>query len=453
MKNMLSVRGLLLLVAISSALTAAVSAECVGGRADVCELINSDREIFVGRILGPVTDEPLEWRMHVVRSYRGAATGDIVVEVWSGGDLPSLAKLTIGESYLFYVSKVVENGAVTRSTPMGCGVDWLLLSAVTRKELEFLARLNSRSSDGRVYGRLVRNVSLLNRQPLPGIRILLNNGKKTYSATTDRNGEFDIRGLPAGQYRGSSTVPNTLRVEADDDLIEIVPHGCYRADLVAEINTTITGRIALPDGVKVDGTEVIALSATGTFVKSSYADPQGRYTILGLDPGEYVVGINARGLPPGIDAPFPPTYAPGTVDLAQASRIRISGPAAFADVDVMVSTASDIALIAFTARSEDGHPVADSPIALESTGGSHGVGRTDANGMASLRIVNGTRAYLTGRSLSAGCMTPLLIGPGAYPETIAVTFTRDGCRVQLNLSELEKLAHAGAVPSTECPST
>jgi hypothetical protein len=436
---MLSARRLLLAVAISSTLRAVVSAECVGGRPDVCALINSDREIFVGRILGPVTDNPVEWRMHVVRSYRGAATGDIVVQVWGGGDLPSFATLTIGESYLFYVSKTVEDGALTRSTPMGCGVDWLPLSAVPRKELDFLSRLNSPSDDGRVSGTLGQSYDARNRQPLPGIRILLNDGKKTYARTTNRKGEFDIRGLPAGKYQLSTTVPNTLLVEMDDDRIEIVPHGCYEAFLMAEINTTISGRITLPEGVKVVGTEVIALTVTGRFVKSTYADPQGRYTIPGLDPGEYVVGINARGLPPGIDAPFPPTYAPGTADLAQARRIRISGPAAFADVDVSVRTASDIALIAFTARSEDGRPVDDSPISLDSPGGSRGIGRTGADGVATLRIVKGATGYVTGGAMSAGCMTPLLIGPDMYPEAIAATYTRDGCREHFNLEELNML--------------
>jgi hypothetical protein len=322
---------------------------------------------------------------------------------------------------------------------MGCGVDWLPLSEVSRRELSFLARLGRTSNDGRVFGSLGRSYDEKDRKPLPGIRISITDGKKTYSGTTNSKGEFDIRGLPAGKFQLSTNVPKVLLVEMDDDRIEIAPHGCYEAFLMAEINTTISGHITLPNGVKVVGTEVIALSVTGRFVKSTYADPQGRYTIPGLQPGEYVVGINARGMPPSPEAPFPATYAPGTTDLAQARKITIAGPAAFADIDVSVSAAAGMALVAFSARSEEGRPIDDSPVSVRSTGGSRGVGRTDAAGIASLRIVKGTRGYLIGGTASAGCMVPLPIGPDTYPETMAVTYTRDGCRKQFNLEELGML--------------
>ena len=71
---------LLLAVAAFCAAPAIAFAECGARPALMCELVNNHLEIFVGRILSR-GDEGLEWRMRVVRSYRGSAKGTIVVEV------------------------------------------------------------------------------------------------------------------------------------------------------------------------------------------------------------------------------------------------------------------------------------------------------------------------------------------------------------------------------------
>jgi len=204
-------------------------AECGPRPVNACELVNNDAEIFVGRVLSQAEDA-LEWRMRVVRSYRGSTKGDIVVAVWSRGDLPSLTNLDIGGEYLFYVSKTVEDGEAKRTTPHTCG-DWLPLEAVSREELAFLSRLKSRTPDGRVFGRLIRRVGILDEDPVPGIRIFLNDGKKSYSGRTDAKGQFNITGLPPGTYRLSSTIQRELLAEADDK-IELVPHGCVEAYLM-----------------------------------------------------------------------------------------------------------------------------------------------------------------------------------------------------------------------------
>src|SRR5580765_9089503 len=140
----------LVVAAVVLALPGRAAAECGGGRPAVCSLVNDDRDIFIGRVL---RSKDGETQMHVVKSFRGTASGEVSVLVWGGGDLPSVVSLTVGESYLLYVENRTVDGASIRTTPsMGCGVDWLPLSAVSRQELAFLQRLKGSAADGRIFG-------------------------------------------------------------------------------------------------------------------------------------------------------------------------------------------------------------------------------------------------------------------------------------------------------------
>jgi hypothetical protein len=210
---------------------------------------------------------------------------------------------------------------------------------------------------------------------------------------------------------------------------------------MAEMNTTIAGRINLPPSVTVVGTPVSALSRTGRVVKETFADPDGRYIIPGLDAGEYLVGINARGMPPALQAPYPPTYAPGTTDIAQATKILISGPAAFSDVNISVPVAMEIVTVKVKATFSDGRPVTEQQLRVTMTGyGEQGTGTrtSNADGIASVSIVRGISLYLLGGAESS-CLSPLRIGPEVYPDVVEVVYSADGCREQFNLSELGTL--------------
>src|SRR5262245_15092050 len=107
---------------------APAAAECGPRPVEACALVNNESEIFIGRVL-PQNGNGLEWRMRVIRSFRGTAQGTVVVTVWEQGDLPSPATLLPGKDYLFYVSKTVEQGKTVRSTPAVCA-DWLPLELV-----------------------------------------------------------------------------------------------------------------------------------------------------------------------------------------------------------------------------------------------------------------------------------------------------------------------------------
>jgi hypothetical protein len=81
-------------------------------------------------------------------------------------------------------------------------------------------------------------------------------------------GGFDIRGLAAGRSRVKAMLSDDVRIEGDTD-VEIVAHGCYDTYLATATNTTISGRIIIPPGVQVTGTQVTALRPNGRDVKST----------------------------------------------------------------------------------------------------------------------------------------------------------------------------------------
>jgi len=417
------------LVLLAAAPAAALS--CAPRPVDGCALVDNDSEIFVGRVVGR-QDADAAWRMRVVRSFRGTAQGVVAVTVWAN---LRLAELEAGHDYLFYVSKRIEKGVVSRSTSTACAT-WLPLSEVSESELEFLSRLASRTADGRIVGSVVRAIDVLKREPLAGIPISLNTGAST---VTDASGRFAFGGLAAGNYVLGATMPRELLAVASENPIEVVPHACPGVYVVARPNTTVHGRIILPGRLRAEGLTVSAVTPEGFLVDNAYADPQGVFTFLGLPPGDYVVGVNANGATPSAESPFPPTFAPGTPDIQKADRIHLELPAELTDVNIVVPRASPISTIAVTVKDAGGRPVEDAELTASLTGGSQVLaGKTDSRGMAQVHVVGGVRQYLMGYG-PGGCVTPVVFGPADPPSTLELTLTQEGCREAENLQTTSSL--------------
>jgi hypothetical protein len=417
------------LVLLAPAPAAALS--CAPRPVEGCALVDNDSEIFVGRVLGKL-DSDDAWRMRVVRSFRGTAQGVVTVTVWAN---LSLAELEVGQDYLFYVSKKIENGIVSRSTPTACAT-WMPLSEVSKSELDFLSRLASKTADGRIVGSVMRQTDVLKREPLAGIPISLNTGAST---VTDATGRFEFGELATGSYVLGATMPRELLAVASANPIEVVPHACPGVYITARPNTTVSGRIVLPGRLRTEGLTVSALTPDGFLIENAYPDPQGAFTFLGLPPGEYVVGVNANGVTPTVDSPFPPTFAPGTADIQKADRIRLEVPTELADVDIVVPRAFPISTIAVTVKDASGHPVEEAELTVSLTGvGIAPLGKTDSRGVAQVRVVGGVRQFLMGYGMG-GCVSPLAIGPETPPGTLDVTLTQDGCREAENLQRTSSL--------------
>ena len=280
------------------------------------------------------------------------------------------------------------------------------------------------AAEGRIVGHVVRSIDARTREPLAGVPISLSTGATVVS---DAAGGFEFRGLAPGSYLLRAELPAALLAVASENPIEVQPHACASVSVRAVPNTMVRGRVILPRSFRAEGLTVSLMTPDGVLVESAYADSQGTFVIPGQPPGEYIVGVNANGMPPTPDAPFPPTFAPGTSDIQHADRIRLDVSTDLTDVNIVVPRASPIATITVAAKDVLGRPVEGAQLVTSLGGGDVRLGRTDSRGVAQVRVVGGVRQYLLVSGMG-GCASPVAIGPADLPATVEVTLHREGCR-------------------------
>jgi hypothetical protein len=163
------------------------------------------------------------------------------------------------------------------------------------------------------------------------------------AAYTDSQGRYSIQGLRAGalvlearkpgyltlrygQRRpGDAALPVTLR-EGEEQM---------RVDIVLPRGSTISGTVLDEHGEPVEGLIVLAavvrrVAGRHTLISTEIprpTDDRGRYRIIGLNPGSYVVAVRARGiLSTAANEPsrgYAPVYYPGTTDVSAAARVTV----------------------------------------------------------------------------------------------------------------------------------
>lgn len=424
----------------------AFAQECVGPPDRICQLADSDDEIFTGRVLSKM-DEKGNIQVQVLHLYRGEASGQIPIAV-----SPIYQKFREGETYLFFTGRDPTDPGSPRINEQ-CATE--PLSVIEPDELAFLSSLRGGQSTGSIFGELAQTENFYNMTPLPGITIDFKNQLKNYSVITDAQGKFEIPEMPAGVYHVAVALPETLRLWDPEDLT-VYPYGCMPAVLYAVNNATISGRITLPQGVTVEGTQVTAMNLSGHSNSGTQADSQGRYEIVGVREGEYVIGI-IKDTSPRVAAPYPTTYFPGTTSFEDAKKFVITGVDHLTDVDINVPNASKIVNITVKATFENGRPVVDQGLGTNYSGLGLGSGSTtNSDGITSISALAGEEFYVMGlpiREYNQGkldmrCLSPVKIGPTNYPEILHVVYSEDGCRLQFNVEATGHL-HSELPPNTK----
>jgi protocatechuate 3,4-dioxygenase beta subunit len=167
-------------------------------------------------------------------------------------------------------------------------------------------------------------------------------------ATTDAQGRFEFKEMPAGRYtitankagfvglqhgqRRPSESGTPLEIsdaQVMDKLVLALPRG-----------SVISGRVFDEFGEPIANAVVNALRygyaagarrfmPAGGQNSRDTTDDQGQFRLFGLPPGEYLVSANFRGGggevtdPAGEPSGYAPTYFPGTPNAAEAQRVRV----------------------------------------------------------------------------------------------------------------------------------
>ena len=215
--------------------------------------------------------------------------------------------------------------------------------------------------------------------------------------TTDAEGRFEIRDLPAGRYNVSvnkagyvmaffgqrrPNEPGTPLDLADGQTAEKVSIQLARG-------AVITGRIVDDNGEPIAGTQVAAMrqqmvSGTRRMVpggsegSTDRTDDQGGFRLYGLAPGDYFVSATNRNntFGPNITNQeadgYAPTYYPGTANLGEAARVTLkAGQEMTASFSLIVARMARVSGRALTSR---GEPVARHMLTMSPADASGGMG-------------------------------------------------------------------------------
>jgi hypothetical protein len=133
-------------------------------------------------------------------------------------------EFSVGERYLIYADRnpsgVWGAGACSRTRPI----------AEASEDLEFLQNLPLEGSGGRLYGSILERDSSI-FAPVKGAFVTIEGKGQSYTITTDINGEYELSGVPIGEYRVSFRI-----TEADKEYIGysrrayIFDRGCSRVE-------------------------------------------------------------------------------------------------------------------------------------------------------------------------------------------------------------------------------
>jgi Carboxypeptidase regulatory-like domain len=181
------------------------------------------------------------------------------------------------------------------------------------------------------------------------VRAMSMEGRGGGVTSTDADGRYEIKELPAGRYnlmasKGGFVQGNYGQRRAGEPGTPIDLSDGQTADKVNFVlsrGSVISGRIVDDGGEPVSGTQVAAvryqfvagarrLVPGGGEGSTDRTDDQGSFRLFGLPPGDYYLSANNRNtmmVMPGVNSTesegFAPTYFPGTPNIAEATRVTV----------------------------------------------------------------------------------------------------------------------------------
>jgi hypothetical protein len=179
------------------------------------------------------------------------------------------------------------------------------------------------------------------------VRVVSPDARESRVATTDTQGRFDIKELPAGRYTltvskaGFVTLQYGQRRPSESGTpIELADgQALDKVSVALPRGSVLGGRVVDEFGEPVANANVTAwryayqggarrLTSAGQNSRDT-TDDQGHYRLFGLPPGEYYVSAMLRGGaevtdPVGEVSGYAATYYPGTPNIAEAGRVTLA---------------------------------------------------------------------------------------------------------------------------------
>jgi hypothetical protein len=359
-------------------------------------------------------------RFAVERAFKGAYGNE--VEVIAGDRECGFGPYFKGERYLLYLNGYYDEGLSADI----CGRSTHI--AYADEDLKFLSTLTSKNSGARLYGavgysgeeygRDSLGLSLARRVNIgvPGITITARDDRgRILTALTNQEGDYEFTGaLPDVEYTVSAELPEylkTVRSEQKERKIhQIGACGCGRVDFPAFYDSSISGRVTA--GGKAVPFAMVAIvradekvSSLNTLVRSGMADREGRFSLVGVPPGNYVLGVNTTVAPDG-GFPYRPTWYPDADSRPAAAIIEVGAGQKLSGRDIVMPRKLTERTIEGTVVWRDGRPAARVHVHLASSAhaqSGYGAGelnsvRTDRQGHFRITGYEGIAYYVVASS-------------------------------------------------------
>lgn len=220
------------------------------------------------------------------------------------------------------------------------------------------------------------------------VRIASPEARESRVATTDAQGRFEIRELPAGRYLMTASKGGFVSLQYGqrrpsesgtpielgdgqtlDKLVIGLPRGSVLGGRVTDefgepvANASVTAwRYGYAGGVRR------MLPAPGGNARDT-TDDQGQFRLFGLPPGEYYVSATIRGGgaevtdPMGEHSGYAATYYPGTTNVAEAQRVTVAVSQEHTSVHFAL-IATRLVRVAGQVLMSDGAPAANGAVVL-----------------------------------------------------------------------------------------
>lgn len=264
---------------------------------------------------------------------------------------------------------------------------------------------------------------------LPGKRdaaIIAEQGGSRYRSTTDAAGEALFANLAAGDYK--------IHAESDGDLpddpgVHLHSKGCVSLTLFRALR--LVGHVTTKSGEPAGRIEVQFRSIHDTRGDGAMTDPQGRYEMRIVRPGQYYLGVSLNHSP-SRDTPYPRWFYPGTGDPSLATTIEFSGKPETRTYDFTLPDQQSRRTIDGFVLRRDGQPMPRAVVTvLDDSQNVAGQAFADVKGFFSLAVFSGTLYRLHtvwpgNTPADAASAVAIDIAPGSDPLNLELVLTQPG---------------------------
>ena len=202
--------------------------------------------------------------------------------------------------------------------------------------------------------------------PARGVTVLLVSAENApierpvAKATTDQEGHFQMKGVPAGSYFLQAFAP--ALVAASDNVFGrqgkginlIEGEAAEGADIALRTGGVITGRVIDADGQPLiqENVRLLSVGEQGRKVPIYLpnglmfsTDDRGVYRLFGVPPGRYILGVGIDTSGPNArmnagNAYYPLTYHPDVTEEGKATIIEVASGSEAAGVDIVLGRPS-----------------------------------------------------------------------------------------------------------------